>query len=160
MDIALEPLTPEAFAPFGRVVRVREPQAETEQFVADVENRRGDARLNVGISRAKPTPLPLRLHVLERHDHSSQLFVPLAASRWLAVVASADGNGEPRHDTLRAFVAATDQGICYAPMVWHHPFVCIDGPAEMLMLRWDDGTEADTSWHRIPDTVRITLVER
>jgi ureidoglycolate lyase len=150
-------LTADAFAPFGRVFELRDTALANQSFVASVENRRSHARLNVAVSRTRPTTLPQRVVALERHEHSSQLFVPMVASRWLVVVAPSNPMGDPIHCEMRAFVADMSKGVCYAPDVWHHPFVCLDAPAEMLMLRWDDDTAADTTWHRVPGAMEIEL---
>lgn len=157
MRLVPVPLTAEAFAPFGRVFDLRDTALPNRDFVASVDNRRVEARLNVAVSRTKPTALPQRVVALERHEHSSQLFVPMVAARWLVVVAPSSPIGDPIHCEMRAFVADTTKGVCYAPCIWHHPFVCLDAPAEMLMLRWDDGTDADTTWHRVPGAMEIEL---
>ncbi|GAA5969566.1 hypothetical protein JCM11641_008162 [Rhodosporidiobolus odoratus] len=71
--------------------------------------------------------------VLERHEFSSQAFVPMGgegAGRYLVLVALAGEDGSPSLPTLRAFLALPSQGISYHPNVWHHPLLPIgDSPA-------------------------------
>ncbi|GAA6038454.1 hypothetical protein JCM8097_007659 [Rhodosporidiobolus ruineniae] len=67
--------------------------------------------------------------VLERHEFSSQAFVPMGgegAGRYLVLVALPGADGSPDLSTLRAFLASPTQGISYAPNVWHHPLLPID----------------------------------
>jgi ureidoglycolate lyase len=71
------------------------------------------------------------------------MFVPLACRRFLVVVCPSDARGEPALDQLRAFVCGPGQGVNYRPGVWHHPIIALDGPADFVMLAWEDGTARD-----------------
>jgi ureidoglycolate lyase len=31
----------------------------------------------------------------------------------------------------------------YRAGVWHHPIIALDGPADFVMLAWEDGTPRD-----------------
>ncbi|GJN92527.1 hypothetical protein Rhopal_005557-T1 [Rhodotorula paludigena] len=67
--------------------------------------------------------------VLERHEFSSQAFVPMgnegAEGRYLVLVALPGENGQPSLPTLRAFMASTAQGISYHRNVWHAPLIAL-----------------------------------
>ena len=41
--------------------------------------------------------------------------------------------------------------------VWHHPIVALDGPAEFLMLMWEQGDARDCLTCRLPETVEAML---
>jgi len=145
-----EPLTAEAFAPFGQVVSCgaagREANQGTAQrfdFAARVENLRPHAKANLCAIRSQPRALPLKVKLLERHPHSSQAFLPMVASRVLVIVAPDAANGGPDVSRLRAFIATQGQGFNYAPGTWHHPLVVLDSIAELAMLVFEDGTEGD-----------------
>ena len=109
------------------------------------------------VSRSKPQTDPIKVVALERHDLSAQTFAPIVVGRWLAAVAPTAPDGGPDFERLEAFVLDETVGICYRPNIWHHPFACFDGPAEMLMLRWDDRTEADTTWAKVPAGLDIEI---
>ncbi len=146
------PLTAEAFASFGDVIAIGSGEPGTrDAFAAAMDNKRADARLNVSVSRAKPTPLPLTVKWMERHPYSGQTFVPLDISRYLMLVAPSTPNGAPDMDKLQAFVAGPEQGINYHTGVWHHPFTALDRPSECLVLRFDDDSDADTEWFEVTD---------
>lgn len=150
--LTARPLTADAFAPFGDVFAIGDGAPGTrDSFVAAMKNGRDGARLNVSVSRAKPTETPFRIEWMERHPHSGQTFVPLDISRYLVLVAPPDADGAPAMDRLQAFVAGPGQGINYHTGVWHHPFTALDRPSECLVLRFDDGTESDTQWHEVAD---------
>lgn len=157
MLIRPEPFDPIAFAPFGECFALRDLQGDRHDFAASMTNGRSHARLNVSISRSKPQTSAIRVKALERHDQSAQAFAPIVCGRWLVAVAPNAADGGPDFNKLRAFVMDEKIGICYRPNVWHHPFACFDSPAEMLMLRWDDQTEADTTWAKAPADTDIEI---
>ncbi|NKB56519.1 MAG: DUF1932 domain-containing protein [Alphaproteobacteria bacterium] len=150
--LVAQPLTADAFAPFGDVIAIGQGEPGTrDAFAAAMDNKRSDAQLNVSVSRAKETPVPLQVKWMERHPYSGQTFVPLDISRYLMLVAPSTPNGAPNLGKLQAFIAGPDQGINYRAGVWHHPFTALDRPSECLVLRFDDGSEADTEWFEVAD---------
>jgi len=87
MDLTPQPLTREAFAPFGDVIDV--PQQAGRTYYEDaLGNLRGEAKPSLSMSFRVPTPdRPIRSELMERHEFSSQTFVPVDVARWLIVVA-------------------------------------------------------------------------
>jgi ureidoglycolate lyase len=80
---------------------------------------------------AAPRALPIALATIERHPLGSQAFVPLAATRYLVVVA---GDSEhPAPTDLRAFLATGTQGINFRRGVWHHPLLALE-PSALLVI--------------------------
>src|SRR5262245_50737468 len=116
--LVTEPLTPEAFAPFGQVLQTpRGGDANSNQGtavrldrVATLLSTRTGCPPNLAMIRALPQPLPLKLRLMERHPCSSQAFIPLQCSRYLVVVAPSSAAGRPEWAGLRAFVATQGQG--------------------------------------------------
>jgi putative dehydrogenase len=152
VTLRAQPLTAEAFEPFGEVIVMgKGDPGSREAFAAAMDNKRLEARLNVSVSRAHATPVPLQVEWMERHPYSGQTFVPLDISRYLMLVAPSTPNGAPAMEKLQAFVAGPDQGINYRAGVWHHPFTALDRPSECLVLRFDDGSDADTEWFEVAD---------
>ncbi|MBL8952524.1 MAG: ureidoglycolate lyase [Myxococcaceae bacterium] len=147
-----EPLTAEAFAPFGQVLQTP-GQGDTnmnqgtavrlDRCAALVNTRGGGCAPNLAMVRALPQAMPLKMRLMERHPCSSQAFIPLQCSRYLVIVAPTAAGGGPEWSGLRAFVAGPGQGINYAAGTWHHPFTAIDAPAELAMLAWEDGSASD-----------------
>lgn len=142
MRLIVEPLTEEAFAPFGEVLTA--PAAPGRSYIdGTLENRRPSARPSLSFTTKDPSSLPLRSAVMERHLHSSQSFVPMEAGRWLVLVAPHDSDGAPDLTRARAFLARPDQGVTYGANVWHHPSTVFDRQARFAVFMWKDGTEAD-----------------
>ena len=156
MRIVAEPLTAEAFKPFGTVLEG--PALAGRVYVNDtLANARPHAAVSLSVSTVEPTrTLPLEVKVLERHEHSSQTFIPLTASRWLVLATLDAAGGGPDVPRLRAFVARAGQGVTYAMGTWHHPVTVLDTPASFAVLMWKDGTSADDEF--VPVNPSLTIV--
>ena len=156
------PITPEAFAPFGRVVAVRTEAARGANqgtavrcdWLVDLENRRPDARLNVATFRCSPKP-DLVLRLLERHRWSTQMFLPMSPARYVVVVAW--GDERPDLSTARAFEVSGPVGIAYAPGVWHHPMIVLDQAVDFTALMYEDGTDGDCEEQALDTPVALTV---
>ena len=143
MDIIAEPLRPEVFAPFGDVLEAPKESGRS-YFNGALGNGRAAATPSLSIARVQPlATLPLAVTKMERHEFSSQTFVPLDVSRWLVIVAPKAANGGPDANKARAFVADGDQGITYGADTWHHPLTVLDRPARFAIFMWLDGSAAD-----------------
>lgn len=106
--------------------------------------RRYDNLMRVDLTRAGGQPCitlfrtagaahcaPFALSAFERHCLGSQTFVPLGASRCLAIVTL--GDTKPDLDAIHAYVVEPGQAVTIRAGVWHHPLLSI-GPAEVLVL--------------------------
>ena len=149
MRIIAQPLTAEAFAPFGDVLA---PPTKPGRiyFEKGLKNGRAGAWPSLAVTHARPlAALPLRATMLERHEFSSQSFMPLEVSRWLVVVAPYAADGGPDPSRASAFVAGPGQGVTYHMGTWHHGFTALDRPACVAVLMWRDGTSADEEFRRL-----------
>jgi len=155
-EIVAEPLTAEAFKPFGAVVQG--PPVPGRVYVTDtLANGRPHAPVCLSVATVEPRKeLPLEVKVLERHDHSSQTFIPLSVSRYLVLATLDAPGGGPDVSRLRAFIARAGQGVTYAKGTWHHPVTVLDTPASFAVLMWRDGTTGDEEF--VPVETPITIV--
>jgi ureidoglycolate lyase len=152
MELPIVPLTPEAYAPYGEVLCAA-PRGEPGKVanygtarrfdrLVRLENQRPHATPNLSVFRsAARTDFPFRIQMLEKHPASTQVFVPMNASRYLVVVAL--GDETPELATLRLFLASNQQGISYHPGVWHHPLFNLDKEADFTCLVYEDDTAHD-----------------
>lgn len=138
--LAPEPLSREAFAPFGDVIEASDAVrhftingGNTERYhdLAQIEPGAG-GRVIVSIFRGQPRALPFTITMMERHPLASQAFVPMSGRPYLVVVASA--GAAPTAADLRLFVARADQGVNYAPGVWHHPLLALEAVSDFLVI--------------------------
>ena len=155
MRIVALPLTAEAFKPFGAVLEGTHAPGRT--YLSDtLANGRAHAPVSLAVATVVPkATFPLDVKVLERHEHSSQTFIPLQVSRYLVLATLDAPGGGPDLSRLRAFVARAGQGVTYAMGTWHHPLTVLDGPASFAVLMWRDGTAGDEEF--VPVTTPLTI---
>lgn len=161
--LVAQPLSAQAFAPFGQVVSAglaagataNQGTAVRFDWSAALENLRPGARPNLAVFRSVARSLPFEVRLLERHPRSTQLFVPMVVDRFLVVVAPDDSRGEPDLERLCAFVCGPGQGVNYRAGSWHHPLIALGRDAEFAMLAWEDGTALDCEERPLAHTLTI-----
>src|SRR5438046_4391112 len=94
---------------------------------------------------------------MERHEFSSQSFLPLDVARWLVVVAPAGADGGPDPSRAVAFLAGPGQGVTYHAGTWHHPLTILDRPARFAVVMWRDGTSTDEEFGTLAAPVLIDI---
>jgi len=141
--LIVEPLTAQAFAPFGDVIDLPARPGRT-YYNGALGNLREQAAPNLSLTMREPAgELPLRAHLLERHEFSSQTFVPIDVHAYLVVVAPHRPEGGPDAARARAFLARGDQGVTYRPNTWHHGLTVFGRPATFAVFMWQAGGEGD-----------------
>ena len=137
--VVIEPLTREAYAPFGQVIGAEGAEhfpingGMTERFhdLAKIELAGISPRPLVSIARGKPYALPLTLTMMERHPLGSQAFYPLSPRPFLSIVAP-DERGRPGRP--RAFRCAPGQGINMAMNTWHAVLTPLEAESDFLLI--------------------------
>jgi ureidoglycolate lyase len=130
-SLSIEPLTRQAFAPFGDVIAKTDAPSRTinagyaERFdpPVRVDTAREGGRTGISLAYAKARVLPMRLELMERHPLGSQVFMPLQPTPFLVAVAAA--GTRPSRETIHVFRTRPGNGINYAPDVWHHPLIAL-----------------------------------
>jgi ureidoglycolate lyase len=155
MELIPQPLTKAAFAPFGEVIDV--PQQVGRTYYEDaLGNLRPEAKPSLSMSFRPPMPdRPLRSELMERHEFSSQTFVPVDVARWLIVVAPHAAKGGPDMAGAKAFIASGQQGVTYRPDTWHHGLTTLDRPGRFAVFMWRAGTKDEEFVPVPPFTVKI-----
>jgi ureidoglycolate hydrolase len=159
------PLTREAYKPYGSVIGADDAlpwkpanMGTSRRFnhLADVENLRADkAKLNLCVfSTTALKTEALEMKLLEKHAHSTQVFLPMHASgRYLVIVCG--GDDKPDLSTLGVFIAEGPQGISYYPGVWHYPMTSLGDPIDFACLVYEDGTREDCTVHQLDESIEI-----
>ncbi|WP_323022539.1 ureidoglycolate lyase [Pararhodobacter sp.] len=151
--IRLQPLTADAFAPFGDVLDAGgAPDKIINQGLCGRFHDRArldfgpDGRAGISIFNAEPRALPYLLELVERHPEGSQAFLPLHQHPFLVIVAPDEG-GRPGRPL--AFLTDGAQGINLHRGSWHGVltplaapglFAVVDriGPTPNLQEHWFD----------------------
>lgn len=151
-----EPLTADAFAPYGDVIgidaarrhyTINDGSALRHDDLARVDVHEAGGEGVVAIVRAQPVRLPVPLRALERHRLGSQMFMPLQPVRFLVVVARPESM-QPFAEA-RCFVALPGQGVQYRRGTWHHPLLALDAQTDFLVVDRHDRTGSDDNDLRI-----------
>jgi ureidoglycolate lyase len=130
--LQVQPLTAEAFKPFGDVIEathtakhfsINQGFAERYDQLALVDANDSGGQAAISVFRAKARPLPVALSVLEKHPLGSQAFMPLSGHAYLVVVAP--GFEQPDINKVQCFLASATQGVNYAKGTWHHPLLAL-----------------------------------
>lgn len=138
--IKAEPLTAEAFAPYGDVVESVQAKKEllinygnTTRFhdLFDVEVADEGGEVCVSIFRSQPLEQPVTIQVMEYHPLGSQAFIPLDNEPYLVVVAEA---GEFKADKMKVFLAQSGQGVNYRKGTWHHFSLALNKVSDFLVI--------------------------
>jgi len=157
--ITIEPLTAQAFAPFGQVIElagashypINNGMTERYHDLARVELGGVHPRPLISIFRGQPYALPLALKLVERHPLGSQAFYPLSANPWLVIVAE-DESGTPVR--LRAFAPSTGQGVNIAMNTWHGVLTPLEAESDFIVVdRGGDGNNLEEHHFAAPVTV-------
>jgi ureidoglycolate lyase len=153
MRRTLEPIDDDTFRPYGQLLGP--PQGGRRQdFAAHVENLRGaSARLNLATIRVEPVSFPCTVTTMECHPHSTQAFLPMDVGEYMVAVCSADAQGRPALQTLRAFRISGSLGVNYDPGIWHVGMATIGSPGTFGMLIFEAGNAADCTFTTIDPTV-------
>lgn len=164
-----EPLTPEAFSPFGTIVSAPH-QLKTQKSisanygtaiklhkVSKIENNfhlaSKSAIANWNIFRCSPPThlmsktddsVTYTAKVLERHPFSSQTFMPMGVdkSKWAYVVVCAQMDQQTRMpipSTLKAFICKGDQAVTYAAGTWHAPMISLIDKLDFGVMIHENG---------------------
>jgi ureidoglycolate lyase len=150
MRLRLEELTESSFRAFGQVL-VSPSATRRNNFAADLVNRRPDrARPNLAVVRADFAAFPLEIGEIERHEYSSQAFMPLdVKAYYMVVVCEDDGHGDPNLATLRGFRVPGTVGVNYNCGVWHLGMLTIGEPGTFAMLIFEAGNVGDCTFRKI-----------
>ncbi len=158
-SITPEPLTPDAFAPFGDVLdtagtpdfAINEGMCDRFHDRARMEFRGPGARAGISLGLARPVALPLAFTLVERHPFGSQAFLPMRGPGFLVVVAP-DESGTPGRP--RAFFAAPGQGVNYLAGTWHGVLTPLGETAPFVIIdRIGDGANLEEYRYPAPWTI-------
>jgi ureidoglycolate lyase len=152
--IQTEPLTPEAFAPYGEVLQAT---GDFRLINAGLCRRHHDraqmdfgpeGRAGISIFKAEPRALPYEFDLIERHPEGSQAFIPMTADPFLVIVA--DGPDA----TPRAFLTDGQQGINLRRGTWHGVLTPLAAPGLFAVVD-RIGTTPNLQEHRYDSPWRV-----
>ncbi|PTQ73322.1 ureidoglycolate lyase [Celeribacter persicus] len=152
--LTTEPLTPEAFAPYGDVLdAVGTPDKIINQGKCgryhdrariDVAPETG-GRVGISIFHAELRDFPYTLDLIERHLEGSQAFVPMSADPFLVIVSDSP------EATPRAFITDGAQAINFHRGTWHGVLTPLSGNGLFAVVdRIGDTPNLEEHWFEVP----------
>jgi len=129
-----DPLTKEAFAPFGDVLDATGDFRLINEGLCRRHHDRAaldfgqDGRAGVSIFQAEARSLPYSFDLIERHPEGSQAFIPMTEHPFLVIVAP-DPQAEPR-----AFLTNGAQGINLHRGTWHGVLTPLSAPGLFAVI--------------------------
>jgi ureidoglycolate lyase len=138
--VILEPLTADAFAPFGAVIDsasscerfpINEGRTQRHHALATVDCAAAGGQPVLSLFRAQPVDASFALRMLERHRLASQAFINISGNPYAIVVAPA---GDFDESAVRGFLAGPQQSISYHRGTWHHYLLALEGPSDFVVV--------------------------
>ncbi len=157
MELPIEPLTPQAFAPFGQVIRQPDSRPSATgpgwRWWGETALLAGDQRpYSIGYLALEPADL--RFDWAERHMQTAELLIPSGGDCLVYV-------GPPEHlerpeqlpplDRFRVFRVRQGEAVLLQPGVWHGAPLAIDRPLNVVVLLLQHTGSTDTSVVRFAD---------
>jgi ureidoglycolate lyase len=155
-EIRTQPLTREAFAPFGEALDMSGAHyainnGRAQRYDVGRVTLAGESQGRISLVRAQPVALPHTLDMVERHPLGSQAFHPRSDRPFLVVVAPDEG-GKP--GTPVAFITAPGQGINYNINTWHGVLTPLGEAADFIIVdRGGEGPNLEEHRFAQPYTV-------
>ncbi|MBI3505855.1 MAG: ureidoglycolate lyase [Proteobacteria bacterium] len=149
-----EPLTQEAFQPFGFVMAVPAEGKRTGP-VPIIADRRSTAKVTANLIDLPVQTRPLQVRQVERHLNSAQYFLHLSGGPLSLVVFPAAADGRPDIAAARAFVAAPEQAFGYHPGTWHAGVAALSEAAKVASLLSRDGTAGDVEESTLDEAIEV-----
>ena len=144
--IKAEPLTKEAFSPFGELLDV-EAMPVSPPTSSHVGFQCGKVRIGTALLPYKG----LRLTGLEQHFHVTQAFIPISGSPAVVAVAAPtpqqDPNAIPEPEDVRAFLIDGTRGYMLHKGTWHSDRLPLYEPGSKMVIITDDETNQDLQEH-------------
>lgn len=154
MIVHTEPLTHDAFAPFGQVLDatgdfrlINDGMCRRHHDRATIDA--GDARPGISIFHAEARALPYTFDLIERHPEGSQAFIPMTDNPFLIIVTP-----NP-HAPPRAFITNGAQGINLARGTWHGVLTPLHAPGLFAVVD-RIGTTPNLEEHRYATAYTVT----
>lgn len=158
---AIERISARGFAPFGHLARpgeglvksVRNGGAVLTKSPAEMRHDEDGIDFALDFYQVRPEGDRLDVAMIERHPHSSQIFIPMAVDRYMVVVwPDQPGDSQPR-----AFLCGPEDAVIYNAGVWHAGIVALGRDALFASAMWRTRGGVDAEFHQLAPAVSFDL---
>jgi ureidoglycolate lyase len=158
----VRPLTAASFKAFGHVARsgegaVKSIRADTVLLTKSPAVFEHDADAPdhaLDFYDVQPAGETIRVVQAERHEHSAQMFIPMAVDRYLVIVWDAD----PRQGgEASAFLGGPEDIVIYQPGIWHHGIIAVGERGLFASTMWRTRGGRDVEFVDLPSPLVLSL---
>lgn len=152
-NIKVQKLTPEAFAPFGKVLTTEgleaggNPASHLWYPQVSVVDRA------TSINLMEVVPREFVCQKFEAHDHTAENLIPMTGG----VIVTVIPKGELTADRMAAFYVPQGQGVSIDPSVWHFVPFPIGTPVMCSVIFANGTSSTDIYFDELPEAVGLEL---
>ena len=133
------------FAVFGDVIStnninpmdINAGYAKRFDNLADLNTSKDDGKTIVSIFSALKRTFPMKIDMMEKHPLSSQAFIPMKETTFLAFVAPP--GKFPEINKIQSFIVPPKTGINYKNGIWHFPLISTEDTNFLVIDRKGSG---------------------
>ena len=118
-------------------ININEGYAKRFDNLVNLDTSKDSGKTIVSIFSALKRTFPMKIHMMEKHPLSTQAFIPMKETTFLAFVAP---SGEsPEIDKIQSFIIPPKMGINYKTGIWHFPLISTENINFLVIDRKGSG---------------------
>ena len=118
-------------------MNINEGYAKRFDNLVNLDTSKDSGKTIVSIFSALKRTFPMKIHMMEKHPLSTQAFIPMKETTFLAFVAP---SGEsPEIDKIQSFIIPPKMGINYKSGIWHFPLISTENINFLVIDRKGSG---------------------
>ena len=118
-------------------ININEGYAKRFDNLANLDTSKDSGKTIVSIFSALKRTFPMKIHMMEKHPLSTQAFIPMKETTFLAFVAPSGESSEI--DKIQSFIIPPKMGINYKPGIWHFPLISTENINFLVIDRKGSG---------------------
>ena len=118
-------------------ININEGYAKRFDNLAKLDTSKDSGKTIVSIFSALKRTFPMKIHMMEKHPLSTQAFIPMKETTFLAFVAPSEES--PEIDKIQSFIIPPKMGINYKPGIWHFPLISTENINFLVIDRKGSG---------------------
>ena len=118
-------------------ININDGYAKRFDNLASINTLKNNGKTIVSIFSATKRTFPMEIDMMEKHPLSSQAFIPMKETTFIAFVAPL--GEKPDINKIESFVIPPGKGINYKPGIWHFPLISTENMNFLVIDRTGDG---------------------
>ena len=118
-------------------ININEGYAKRFDNLVNLDTSKDSGKTIVSIFSALKRTFPMKIHMMEKHPLSTQAFIPMKETTFLAFVAPSGKS--PEIDKIQSFIIPPKMGINYKTGIWHFPLISTENINFLVIDRKGSG---------------------